>query len=257
MVGNLTTALRAAQSGLLTTQNAVTTSANNIANVNTEGYSRKIINFEQRVLAGAGAGVQLSDFTRAVDEGLLKDLRRELSQLNKLESQVSYYSRLQVEFGSPEANNSISHILNSFSQSAEALAVSPEKTLELNEFVRFANEEADGKEQDRLGHQLIGEDIERAELAEKKDGNQVEAGRAKRREQSGDRTSSPRHQKHDDPVGVGMRFQGAKRSFVEQMFASNDQTEEGHGLADDLEPRRAGGRSTLLLWFQKRHVTPN
>ncbi len=142
MVGNLTTALRAAQSGLLTTQNAVTTSANNIANVNTEGYSRKIINFEQRVLAGAGAGVQLSDFTRAVDEGLLKDLRRELSQLNKLESQVSYYSRLQVEFGSPEANNSISHILNSFSQSAEALAVSPEKTLELNEFVRFANEVA-------------------------------------------------------------------------------------------------------------------
>jgi len=142
MVGNLTTALRAAQSGLLTTQNAVTTSANNIANVNTEGYSRKIINFEQRILAGAGAGVQLSDFTRAVDEGLLKDLRRELSELNKLEAQVTYYSRLQVEFGSPEANNSISHIINEFSQAAESLAVSPDKTLELSEFVRYANEVA-------------------------------------------------------------------------------------------------------------------
>lgn len=142
MVGNLTTALRAAQSGLLTTQNAVTTSANNIANVNTEGYSRKIVNFEQRILAGAGAGVQLTDFTRAVDEGLLRDLRRELSQLNKLEAQTTYYDRLQVQFGSPEANNSISHVVNEFSQAAEALAVSPDKALELNEFVRFANEVA-------------------------------------------------------------------------------------------------------------------
>lgn len=142
MVGNLTTALRAAQSGLLTTQNAVTTSANNIANVNTEGYSRKIVNFETRILSGAGAGVQLADFTRAVDEGLLKDLRRELSQLEKLESQVIYYDRLQVQFGSPEANNSISHIVNEFSQAAEALAVSPDKALELNEYVRFANEVA-------------------------------------------------------------------------------------------------------------------
>ncbi|MEQ8664762.1 MAG: flagellar hook-associated protein FlgK [Rhodospirillales bacterium] len=140
MVGNLTTALRAAQSGLLTTQNAVTTSANNISNVNTEGYSRKIINFEQRVLAGAGAGVQLAEFTRAVDEGLLKDLRRETSQLQKLESQVIYYERLQVQFGTPEANNSISHIVNQFSQAAESLAVSPEKALDLNEFVRYANE---------------------------------------------------------------------------------------------------------------------
>lgn len=142
MVGNLTTALRAAQSGLLTTQNAVTTSANNISNVNTEGYSRKIVNFEQRILAGAGAGVQLADFTRAVDEGLLKDLRRETSQLEKLESQVTYYERLQVQFGTPEANNSISHIVNEFSQAAESLAVSPDKALDLNEFVRYANEVA-------------------------------------------------------------------------------------------------------------------
>ena len=142
MVGNLTTALRAAQSGLLTTQNAVTTSANNISNVNTEGYSRKVINFEQRVLAGAGAGVQLAEFTRAVDEGLLKDLRRETSQLQKLDSQVIYYERLQVQFGTPEANNSISHIVNEFSQAAESLAVSPDKALDLNEFVRYANEVA-------------------------------------------------------------------------------------------------------------------
>ena len=50
MSGTLTVALRAAQSGLLATQSAVDAVAKNIANANTEGYSRKIVNFENRIL---------------------------------------------------------------------------------------------------------------------------------------------------------------------------------------------------------------
>lgn len=140
MSGTLTVALRAAQSGLLTTQSAVDAVAKNIANANTEGYSRKIVNFENRVLNGAGAGVQLSAFSRAIDEGLLQDLRRELSATKKLESQVSYYDRVQNLFGSPGDNSSISHVISQFHQAAESLSLSPEKTLEQNELVRFAQE---------------------------------------------------------------------------------------------------------------------
>ncbi len=140
MSGTLTVALRAAQSGLLSTQSAVDAVAKNIANANTEGYSRKIVNFENRVLNGAGAGVELSDFTRAIDEGLLKDLRRELSETSNLDAQVAYFNRIQNLFGAPGDNSSISHIMNEFHQAAEALSLSPEKTLEQNEFVRFAQE---------------------------------------------------------------------------------------------------------------------
>lgn len=142
MSGTITQALRTAQSGLLTTQSAVDAVANNIANVNTEGYSRKIVNMEQRVLAGVGAGVQLTDFTRAVDEGLIKDLRREYSDTYILDAQTSFFDRLEALLGTPEANTSISHITEELNKAAESLALSPTNTLEQNEFVRWANEVA-------------------------------------------------------------------------------------------------------------------
>ena len=71
MASSLTLSLKTAQSGLATSQAALDAVSNNIANVNTPGYSRKIVNTEQRVLAGVGAGVQLAEITRAIDEGLL------------------------------------------------------------------------------------------------------------------------------------------------------------------------------------------
>ena len=90
MSASITLALRTAQSGLLTNQQALNAIANNVANVNTPGYSRKIVNLEQRVLAGSGSGVQLAEITRVVDEGLLKSLRLELSAKHALTSQKSY-----------------------------------------------------------------------------------------------------------------------------------------------------------------------
>jgi len=141
-MGSLTVALRAAQSGLLSTQSAVDATAKNIANVNTEGYSRKIVNFDNRVLAGQGSGVEISAFSRAIDDGLVEDLRRELSEMKKLDTQLPYYERIQNLFGAPGDNTSISHIIGEFEQAAEALALSPDKTLEQNELVRYASEVA-------------------------------------------------------------------------------------------------------------------
>lgn len=140
MAGSLTVALRAAQSGLQTTQSAINATANNIANVNTEGYSRKLVSTETRILAGTGSGVQLSEITRAVDEGLLKDLRRETQDAEKLAIQVSYFDRISAVFGTPESNSSISHVLNEMNEAAESLALSPNGTIEQAEFVRWAEE---------------------------------------------------------------------------------------------------------------------
>ena len=140
MSGTITLALRAAQSGLLVNQKALDAVANNVANVNSPGYSRKVVNTEQRVVSGVGAGVQISAIIRKVDEGLLKSLREELSDLTRLESKDSYFARMQELFGSPADNRSISHVLSSFTSSLEALAVSPDKSLEQSEVVRWARE---------------------------------------------------------------------------------------------------------------------
>jgi len=142
MSGTITLALRTAQSGLLVNQQALDAISNNIANVNSPSYSRKIVNIEQRVVAGAGAGVQLSELTRVIDEGLLKSLRLETSTYQRLRVQQSYHDRIQETFGSPSDNTSISHTLNAFATAIESLAVSPDKTLELSEFVRQGQEVA-------------------------------------------------------------------------------------------------------------------
>lgn len=139
-MGDITTALRTAQSGLLVNQQTLNVVASNIANLNTEGYSRKIAKTESRVIAGIGAGVQISDITRLVDEGLLKSLRLELSELNAFTSQESYYDRLQDLFGAPGDNNSLSHQVEDFASALEGLTVSPDKSLEQADLIRRAQD---------------------------------------------------------------------------------------------------------------------
>ncbi|MGB0683127.1 MAG: flagellar hook-associated protein FlgK [Magnetovibrionaceae bacterium] len=138
MVGDLTLALRTAQSGLLTNQAALDAVANNIANVNTEGYSRKVAQLEQRVVSGVGAGVQLSEVTRNVDEGLIKSMRESFGDLRQLDVQESYWQRIQQQFGLPDENTSIAHIISEFQAAIEGLAANPGDTFEQSEVVRQA-----------------------------------------------------------------------------------------------------------------------
>jgi len=139
-MGDITAALRTAQSGLLSTQQALDTVAGNIANVNSVGYSRKISNFESRTLAGVGSGVQVSEVTRNVDQSLLRSLRMEINDLNENQAQESYYQRIQDLFGSPEDNTSLSHYISNLNESLEALVISPEKSLEQSDVIRNAED---------------------------------------------------------------------------------------------------------------------
>ncbi|MEX0694975.1 MAG: flagellar hook-associated protein FlgK [Rhodospirillales bacterium] len=139
-MGTITQALRTAQSGLLATQQALDITSRNISNVNTPGYSRKIVTFENSALVGAGSGVNISEIMRNVDQGLLKSFRLESSELNGLTSQNTFWDRLQDLFGTPEANTSISHTVSEFSEALESLVVSPNNALEHTEVVRRADD---------------------------------------------------------------------------------------------------------------------
>lgn len=139
-MGTITQALRTAQSGLLATQQALDITSRNISNVNTVGYSRKIVTFENSALVGAGSGVNISEIMRNVDQGLLKSFRLESSELNTMTSQNTFWDRLQDLFGTPEANTSISHTVSEFSEALESLVVSPNNALEHTEVVRRADD---------------------------------------------------------------------------------------------------------------------
>src|SRR5512132_1468731 len=126
MSGDLTQALRTAHSGLLTSQQALDAVARNVANVNTPGYSRKIVNLEQRTLAGTGAGVDFGELTRRVDQGLLDSLRQETGGLHASNIRKDMLDRIQALFGTPESDSSLSHALTDFQTAVESLAAAPQ-----------------------------------------------------------------------------------------------------------------------------------
>ena len=143
MSGDLTQALRTGQSGLLASQQSVDTVARNIANVNTPGYSRKIVNIEQRTLAGTGAGVEFGALTRRLDQGLLDTLRLEAGTLHSTQIEQGMLERVQDLFGSPDSNTSLSHMLSSYQAAVESLAANPADGLQQREVVRAAEDMAD------------------------------------------------------------------------------------------------------------------
>lgn len=124
---SLTIGLQAALTGLKTAQIGLDTTSHNIANVNTEGYSRKVFTQETLVVDGLGQGAQAADFRRTVNEGMQKDLQGNTSLLNELAAKESFMSRLQSLFGSPEDNTSISHTINQIQIAFEAYALDTSK----------------------------------------------------------------------------------------------------------------------------------
>ena len=123
----LNLALNTAISGLHTAQAGLDVISNNIANVNTEGYTRKVFQPESMVLAGYGAGVQLGDITNNIDQNLLKDLRSQHSAVGLLTTSNTYYKRIQDTFGTTAENSSISHQLNAMQQEFTTLTTAPDE----------------------------------------------------------------------------------------------------------------------------------
>ena len=132
---SLNVALYTAISGLLLNQRSLDVTAQNVANVNTEGYSRKILNQEAVVLDGFGAGVKLASISRKVDEFLLNDIRQTLSQSNHTRSLDHFYGRTQDLFGAPGSDSSIGNMIGDLEASVLALANIPESLTAQTELV--------------------------------------------------------------------------------------------------------------------------
>ncbi|EME69186.1 flagellar hook-associated protein [Paramagnetospirillum caucaseum] len=119
---SLTLGLNSALSGLLTNQKGLDVISQNVVNVNTKGYVRKEMVPESRVVNGVGAGVQQGALVRNVDEGLMRDIRRQTATQGALDVTQTYYPRVQDLFGTVGKSNSISHQIEQLQASFETLA---------------------------------------------------------------------------------------------------------------------------------------
>jgi flagellar hook-associated protein 1 FlgK len=115
-----------ATSGLQVAQTGLGTTSQNIANANTEGYSRKITNLETVLIDGEAAGVQVSSITRVADIFLIRELRAQISQFAAADTVDSFFTQMQNLFGSPGDDSSIGADIDAFNSALEAMANNPE-----------------------------------------------------------------------------------------------------------------------------------
>lgn len=123
---SLNIALFNAISGLQANSRGLDVTAQNVANVNTEGYSRKQVELQSVVIAGQGAGVQIADIARTVNEFMITQLRDAMTDLGDVKVRDAFYSRMQDMFGTLSSDSSIGMSLAELAAKFQALADTPE-----------------------------------------------------------------------------------------------------------------------------------
>lgn len=91
--------LRIGVSSLQTTQSALATTGNNIANANTPGYSRQRVNFEPQPsqytgVGYMGSGVKVASVTRVVDQLMIGQLRADTATFHELDVTAKQLNQL-------------------------------------------------------------------------------------------------------------------------------------------------------------------
>ncbi|MEC8158564.1 MAG: flagellar hook-associated protein FlgK [Pseudomonadota bacterium] len=133
-------------SALNSLQRAISTTGNNIANANTDGYSRREVEFASRTpnrIGGVtlGTGVEISSIRRAYDQFLTQDVRARTSS----SGYYSLYSTTaeQIDNLMADPATSISSAMDQFFAAMEAVADSPtsqpERQVLLSEAGTLAN----------------------------------------------------------------------------------------------------------------------
>ena len=123
---SLGTSLSTALTGLTAVQSALQIASNNIANANTEGYTRKEVTPLPILIAGQGVGVDLSDISRNVNDVLVRELRGQTSDLGRLRFDDEFFVRMQDLFGSLESGTSLTARVTELTATFEAYATAPE-----------------------------------------------------------------------------------------------------------------------------------
>ena len=123
---SLNIALYNAISGLQVNTRGLDVTAQNVANVNTEGYSRKIVQQQSVVIQGQGSGVEIADVSRQVNEFMITQLRDAITNLGSVDVKDEFYGRMQDMFGTLASDSSIGFGLAELGARFQALSDTPE-----------------------------------------------------------------------------------------------------------------------------------
>ena len=112
------TGLRASAAGLRTV-------ANNVANADTAGYTRKVQVTLATTPDDAGMGVQLGSLQRNVDATLQREVFARTASVTALETRETLLQGIETVHGTPESDTSLAGLLATLTDSFNALAADP------------------------------------------------------------------------------------------------------------------------------------
>lgn len=118
----LLSSISSSLSGMKVAQAQLEIVSNNIANVDTKGYTRKTAAQSANVVAGNTMGVKIGNKQRTVDEGLLKSFLTSNSLTSSLSTKHSYLDRLNNLMGTTENGNSVAANLSSLQSAFETFS---------------------------------------------------------------------------------------------------------------------------------------
>ncbi len=125
-IGNIMTI---AQSALKAAQTQVEVTSNNVSNVNTAGYSRKLVNQQELVAGGVGGGVSVQGVQNAADRYLQQASYTATAQSGQAQAVSSMLDRAQALFGDPTSSNSFFANLDNVYAAFSAASDTPSSTL--------------------------------------------------------------------------------------------------------------------------------
>lgn len=126
----LSTSLRSLVNSLNVGQTTLGYLSENIANVNTTGYTKKTVSQETRVANGVVLGVDIAEIRRSVDEFLVAANREQLSNFGQAEIKNTYFDRIQqFTLGDPNSSFTITNTINDFYTRLDDFANDPSSTI--------------------------------------------------------------------------------------------------------------------------------
>jgi len=115
----------AALSALQTNSTALRVVSNNVANLNTTGYDRRIVNLQTITSGGQLGGVSISDIQRVADQFLDAETLSAGSAAARYDTQNTVFSQLSGLLGQPGDSTSLTSLLTNISSALGQAAPAP------------------------------------------------------------------------------------------------------------------------------------
>ncbi len=122
-------------SGLMTAQEQLRITSDNISNVNTPGYIRKQANQQAVTVGGKGAGVTTGQITTAADKYLEQATFKAQSSASQSEAAYNLLDQIQSQFGDITDSNNLFNQMNSALTSVSKAAESPQSSAQRQEVI--------------------------------------------------------------------------------------------------------------------------